>query len=80
MYLGYMSDMLYSTNRGLLEKKTLFLLKKYSYQLIKNTWAVQCKVFFYLECAEQSGREDGCSDPTTDNGNSKLFLKQIKKI
>ena len=46
MYLGYMSDMLYSTNRGLLEKKTLFLLKKYSYQLIKNTWAVQCKVFF----------------------------------
>ena len=61
-----------------IRKKTLFLLKKYSYQLIKNTWAVQCKVFFYLECAEQSGREDGCSDPTTDNGNSKLFLKQIK--
>ena len=77
-----MSEMLYSTNRGLNKKENFLksILKKYSYQSLNQSrihglYSVQ---FFYLECAEQSGREDGCSDPTTDNGNSKLFLKQIK--
>lgn len=73
--------MLYSTNGGSIERKLSKIHIKEIYlsinQLIKNTWAVRCKVFFYLECAEQSGREDGCSDPTLDNGNSKLFLKQF---